>query len=170
MTLQIRRETSADHRAVSVLNEAAFGSDQESRLVEKLREQGFSRVSLIAAVNARIVGHILFSTLRIETDSGPREALSLAPMCVEPDYQRLGIGSALVRRGLDDCRQSGHEIVLVLGHPAFYSRFGFSSTLAETLHSPFGGGDAWMACELVPRALVGVVGRVVYPPPFFELE
>jgi putative acetyltransferase len=84
-------------------------------------------------------------------------------------HRRHEIGSELVRRGLEVCRAQGHAIVIVLGHPDFYPRFGFSTELARPLESPFGGGEAWMAVELVPGALAGVKGRVEYPPPFSEV-
>jgi putative acetyltransferase len=89
-------------------------------------------------------------------------------MAVLPEFQRKGIGSALVRGGLEVCRAKGHGIVVVLCHPDFYPRFGFSSKLAERLDSPYGGGPSHMATELVPGALEGVVGRVAYSPPFGE--
>ena len=69
-------------------------------------------------------------------------------------------------RRFEACRKKGHKIVVVLGHTEFYPRFGFSAELAQPLESPFGGGEAWMAMELVSGALAGVEGRVEYPPPF----
>jgi putative acetyltransferase len=92
--------------------------------------------------------------------------LSLAPMAVLPSHQRQGIGTRLVEDGLQLCRDAGHQIVIVLGHPTFYPRFGFSPKLAEPLTSPFCGGESWMAMELLPGALAGIVGTVDYPPPF----
>lgn len=131
--------------------------------------RGFVRLSLVAEVGGQIVGHILFSAVTIHTETGVIEALALAPMAVLPMHQRRGIGSKLVEEGLRACRDAGHKIVLVLGHPAFYPRFGFSAKLAEPLSSPFGGGEAWMAVELVPGALAGVAGRVEWPGPFSSL-
>jgi putative acetyltransferase len=87
-------------------------------------------------------------------------------MAVLPEFQNQGIGSALVRRGLDVCKEQGHQIVIVVGHPPFYPRFGFSSKLAAHLDSLFSGRESFMALELVPGALNHVSGRVVYPPPF----
>ncbi len=94
------------------------------------------------------------------------DALSLAPMAVLPSHQRQGIGSRLVEAGLEACREKSCNIIVVLGHTEFYPRFGFSAELAQPLKSPFGGGDAWMAMELVPGVLAGVEGRVQYPAPF----
>jgi predicted N-acetyltransferase YhbS len=166
MTPTIRPETAADHEAVRHVNRLAFGQDDEARIVDALRNGGHSRVSLVAEVESRVVGHILFSDLPILTDNNTVPALSLAPMAVLPEFQRKGVGSALVRKGLEVCRGTGHRIVVVLGHPAFYPRFGFSAKLAEPLTSPFGGRAAWMALDLVPGALAGVSGWVRYPPPF----
>jgi putative acetyltransferase len=127
---------------------------------------GHVRASLVAEKGQLVVGHILFSDLPITTVAGTVPALALAPMAVLPELHRQGIGSALVRRGLEACRQQGHRVVVVLGHSQFYPRFGFSPKLAAHLESPFSGSDSFMAMELVPGALDGVVGRVQYPPPF----
>lgn len=165
MPLSSRPESPTDHEAIRQVNRLAFGQDEEARLVDALRDGGYVQVSLVAERDEQIVGHVLFSDLPIITDSGTVPALALAPMAVVPKFQRQGIGSELVRRGLNVCREQGHRIVIVLGHPEFYPRFGFSSDLARPLQSPF-SGEAWMATELVPRALDGVAGRVEYPPPF----
>jgi putative acetyltransferase len=169
MSVLIRLETAADHEAIRQVNRLAFGQDDEARLVDALRDGGYVRVSLVAEQAGRVVGHLLFSDLPINTEADIVPALALAPMAVVPEFQNQGIGSALVRRGLEVCREQGHRIVAVLGHRQFYPRFGFSPKLASALASPFGGGDSWMALELVPKALKGVVGRVVYPPPFGPL-
>jgi putative acetyltransferase len=169
MTLLIREETDRDHEAVRLVNRLAFGKDAEARLVDALRDGGFSRVSLVAEQDGQVVGHILFSDLSNVTASGTVAALALAPMAVLPGFQRQGIGSALVRRGLEVCRERGHRIVVVLGHADFYPRFGFSAKLAARLESPYGGGPSHMAAELVPGALDGVAGKVVYSPPFRDL-
>jgi putative acetyltransferase len=164
----IRRERSADRAAIREVNRLTFGQEDEARLVDDLRDGGYVRVSLVAEEAGRIVGHILFSDLAIETTRGIVRALALAPMVVHPERQRRGIGSALVREGLRACTEGGHRIVLVVGHPEFYPRFGSSAKLAERLVAPF-SGPAFMAWELVPGALEGVEGKVRYPTPFGEL-
>ena len=166
MSIIIRPETTADHEAIRHVNRLAFSQDEEARLVDALREGGFVRVSLVAEKEGQVVGHILFSDLPIITGDGTVAALALAPMAVLPELQRQGIGSALVQSGLATCRLQSHRIVVVLGHAHFYPRFGFSPKLAAHLESPFSGSDSFMALELVPGALDGVVGRVQYPPPF----
>lgn len=165
MTLVIRPEAPRDLEAVRLVNRLAFGQDDEARLVDGLRDGGFVRLSLVAEREGGIVGHILFSDLPILADDETIPALALAPLAVLPEFQRRGIGSKLVDRGLDLCRQQGHRLVIVLGHPEFYRRFGFSSESARPLVSPF-SGDAWMAMELVKGALDEVAGTVAYPPPF----
>jgi predicted N-acetyltransferase YhbS len=166
MKVTIRSETSADHEAIRHVNRLAFGQDAEARLVDALRDEGYVRVSLVAERAGQIVGHILFSDLPILTGARTVPALALAPMSVLSEFQNQGIGSALVRCGLEKCRQQGHKIVVVLGHPHFYQRFGFSPKLATHLDSPFSGKDSFMAMELVPEALYGMAGRVQYAPPF----
>jgi putative acetyltransferase len=110
-------------------------------------------VSLVAKLDEGIVGHIRFSQLSIKSPQGIIEACSLAPMAVRPDRQRLGIGHQLVQSGLKACQTQGFRIEVVLGHPDYYSRFGFNAELARPLPNRFGAGEAWME------------GQVEYPPP-----
>ena len=168
--ITIRQEVESDRQAIWKVNRSAFEYDDEANLVDALRDGRYVEVSLVAEKDGEIVGHILFSRLPIITNVGMVDAVSLAPMAVLPGHQRQGIGSQLVQAGLEVCREQGHKIVVVLGHPAYYPRFGFSAELARSLENPFGGGDAWMALELVSGAAAGVEGRVEYPPPFGMFE
>lgn len=167
--MNIRPENPTDVVAVHEINRLAFGQEAEASLVDELRDGGYARVSLVAEIDGQIVGHILFSDLSIVAPDRAIPALALAPMAVIPACQRQGIGSQLVRVGLTACQAQGHQIVIVLGHPHFYPRFGFSSELAKPLASPF-SGDAWMALELSPGALTGITGTVQYAPPFMSLK
>ncbi|MFY9254175.1 MAG: N-acetyltransferase [Fuerstiella sp.] len=169
-TVLIRPELPTDQDAISNVNQLAFGSDAEANLVDALRDIGYVELSLVAEIAGKIVGHILFSRVLISGTTGVVESLSLAPMAVLPEFQRQRIGTKLLTVGLATCRATGHNIVLVLGHPAFYPKFGFSVELARPLESRFGGGEAWMALELVPKALDGVEGRVEYSLPFGGFE
>jgi len=161
----IRERQPADDAAIRRLNDQAFSGSYESRLVEDLRAAKLAAVELVATEGTAIVGHILFSQLAVTLGAKAVPALTLAPMSVRPDRQRLGIGSALVRAGLDLARRREWHAVIVLGHPDYYPRFGFSAELARPIKAPF-SGDAFMALELMPGALPGGDGLVVYPPAF----
>jgi len=165
MRIEIREETMTDQAAIREVNRLAFDRDDEACLVDALRDGGYVRVSLVAEVEGEVVGHILFTDLPIDVEGEIVGALALAPMAVVPSHQGHGIGSMLIQEGLRACAEAGHRIVVVLGHPEFYPRFGFSTKRAEPLESPF-SGEAFMALELVPGALDGVEGKVRYPPPF----
>ena len=161
----IREEEPADHDQIESVNRTAFDGDLEAKLVNRLLSERLVIASLVAVQDDQIVGHILFSGVVIETEHGAVNAVSLAPMAVLPECQRQGIGSELLRRGLQACRERGKWIVIVLGDPKFYTRFGFSVEMARWLQSPY-SGDSWMAIELVPGALDGVSGIVRYPEAF----
>ena len=171
--IDIRPENAGDRGAVDEVNRLAFGGDDEMRLVQALRRStGFiPDLSLVAEKEGQVVGHILFSPIAIETQQGEVAALSLAPMAVLPQLQRQGIGSELVRHGLEQCSRLEHRIVIVIGHPDFYPRFGFDSARAKGLESPFEVPDeAFMAVELFPGSLEGIDGTITYPPEFNEVS
>jgi len=167
--ITIRPETPEDHAAIREVNLLAFGQEDEARLVENLRRSAdfVPQLSLVAIDTGQVVGHILFSVVAIETKEGAVPALALAPMAVRPELQNQGIGSELARDGLERCRSLGHRIVVVVGHPTYYPRFGFSPARARGLEAPFPVPDeAFLALELVPGALDGVAGVVRYPAAF----
>ena len=163
--VSIRPERTTDHGMIRQVNEAAFNGVEEADLVESLRRDGLVLLSLVAELNDRIVGHILFSRMAIDSQSGAIEAVALAPMAVLPEHQREGIGGKLIQRGLDRLRHLGEQIVIVVGHPEYYPRFGFSAGEARGLESPF-PSDAFMTLELRDGALDGIRGRVRYPAAF----
>ena len=170
--IEIRAETPSDHDAVFTLLCSAFGRENEAILVQKLRAApDFDPdLSLVADYDGVIAGHILFSPIAIETKDGSSPALALAPLAVVPDLQRQGIGDQLVRHGLERCRNRGHGVVVVLGDPAYYTRFGFSPAGARHIKSPFPAPEeAFMVLELVPGALSGIAGMVRYPAPFYSV-
>ena len=167
-SVNIRIEDSESFEECSVIrtvNEAAFGGLDEADLVDRLRADGYALISLVAEVDTGIVGHIMFSRMWIRTPTGLASAVALAPMAVLPEHQRKGIGGRLVRYGLELLRGRGEKIAIVVGHPDYYPRFGFSTDRAKFLRSPF-PSEAFMAMELSMGALDGIQGSVVYPPPF----
>jgi putative acetyltransferase len=163
--LQIVTATPDRYAAIAELNRAAFGSNAEGALVSRLRDNGLVLAERIALDVDEVVGHIVFSGLSVEIEGRAVRAAALAPMAVHPDRQRNGIGSRLVQDGLAVLRSIGCEAVIVLGHPDYYPRFGFSAALTEGLTAPF-RGKAFMALELIPGTVDGHTGSVTYPDAF----
>ena len=174
-----RPEQPADEAGITEVLNRAFGQPAEAELVAKIRaSDGFDNALSLVAVTIddddhpeSIVGYILHSPVHIERDDGGRvPALSLAPMAVLPEHQNQGIGSQLVRVGLDAARTAGHRIVIVLGHEEYYPRFGFERASTFGLRPPFDAPDAaFMALALQPGALTDVSGTVRYPPAFDDV-
>lgn len=163
--MQIRMECSGDRDAVFAVNAQAFGQEDEARLVDALRDGGFARISLVAEIDGSVVGHILFSDMAVVGKSERIAALALAPLAVRPEFQRQGIGSALVRRGLELCREQTHRAVIVLGHPNYYPKFGFTAAAASRVEAPF-SGDSFMALAFDATPGWELSGKAVYAPPF----
>lgn len=154
----------AERLVIHAVNEAAFGGSEEADLVDKLRDDQ-ALISLVAECEPGIIGHVLFSRIWIRTPSRLVPAVALAPVAVLPEHQRKGIGQRLIEHGLELLKNQGERIVIVVGHPGYYPRFGFSSAKAMALESPF-PREAFMALELVEDALEDVHGTVIYPPAF----
>ena len=167
--LTVRPEKAEDIGAIRKLNKKAFKGNDESKLIDAIRgSDGFiPGLSLAAEKDGKIVGHILFSPVKIKGPAGAAPALALAPMAVLPAFQNQGIGTELVKRGLEECRKLGHKIVVVVGHAGYYPRFGFVKAGEKGLQLPFEAPEEiFMALELVPGALDEVKGTVEYPPAF----
>jgi len=163
----VRAETPEDHAAVRRVNELAFARAGEADLVDALRAGAAPRVSLVAEEGGRVVGHILFSPVTVESGAGDWGAMALAPMAVLPERQGRGVGSALVREGLKECLRLGHEVVFVLGHADYYPRFGFRPAARAGLGCEYPVPEEnFMVAELSPGALAGRTGLVRYAPEF----
>jgi len=166
-SVHIRTEDSGnlgERSTIRAVNEAAFGGSGEADLVDELRDE-HALLSLVAELDGAIVGHILFSRMSVRASAALVSAVALAPLAVHPDHQHKGIGGRLVRHGLELLRARGEKIVIVVGHPGYYPRFGFSTGKAKLLEGPF-PSEAFMALELSEGALDGIQGPVVYPPAF----
>lgn len=165
--LTIRPEQTGDAAAVREVNTRAFGRASEADLVDLLRQRGGTTLSLVGVIQGRVVGHVLFTPVTIESPHSRLPALGLGPVAVLPEFQKRGIGSSLIRAGLEQCRQAGHEIVVVLGHPEYYPRFGFGPSLAYGVRFEQDvPEEAFMLLELRPGALAGQGGVVKYRPEF----
>jgi putative acetyltransferase len=162
----IRIEEPKDWPAVHAVNVSAFETPAEANLVDMLRKEAYPVVSLVAEDNEAIVGHIMFSPVSLSGHAGLK-IMGIGPMAVAPEHQRKGIGSALVRVGLERCKQLGFGAVIVLGHPEYYPRFGFSPSIR------FGIGceykvpeDVFMVMELQPGYLRNATGTIKYHAAF----
>ncbi|WP_129793757.1 GNAT family N-acetyltransferase [Sphingosinicella sp. CPCC 101087] len=160
---RIRPERPGDEAAIASVIERAFGRPDEARLVERLRADGDSVVSLVAEAEGELAGHVLLSRM-----SAPFRALGLGPVSVAPERQRSGVGAALIGDALALARSGGWDAAFVLGDPAYYGRFGFRADLAACFASPY-AGPYLMLLPLAPP-LPAAGGRIDYPPAFAGLE
>jgi putative acetyltransferase len=164
--MNIRRETSNDVPKIRIINMTAFGSRTEADIVDVLRSNGPRAISLVAAEDATLLGHIMFSPVDVP-EAPDLQAMALGPMAVTPERQRTGVGSALVRAGLEECRRAGAAAVFVVGHPSYYPRFGFAMASTLGFRCEFDvADDAFMVSELAPGALLGRSGVVHFHKAF----
>lgn len=164
----IRPEHPDDAAAIFAVHRAAFPTEDEARLVDALRVAGHAAISLVAEAEGQVVGHIVFSPVSV-VGAADKRGLGLAPVAVVPGHQRCGIGSALIREGLSSCCQAGYDFVVVLGHPEYYSRFGFRRASEVGLGNEYGADEAFMVLELAPGGLPPA-GLVEYGPEFRPWE
>jgi putative acetyltransferase len=164
--MHIRSERREDAPRIHDLHRAAFGSTLEGDIVDALRAAGVSLVSLVAVNDGEIVGHIQFSPVTL-TDADDLQLVALGPLAALPDRQRRGIGSALVNSGIEECRRRGVQAVFVVGHAAYYPRFGFVQAVRFGISCEFNvADDVFMVLELVEGSLRGRAGVVRFHAAF----
>ena len=166
--ITIRPEQPDDFAAVRTINEAAFGEPSEATIVDSLRNTCPDVVSLVAVEDDRILGHIFFSPVLVSGGDKVTEGMGLAPMAVLPERQRQGIGSMMVEAGIDAIRALGCPFVIVLGHPEYYPRFGFTPASSRGLLSQWDGvpDEAFMVLVLDESGMAGVSGTARYRDEF----
>ncbi|HEU4888513.1 MAG TPA: N-acetyltransferase [Thermoanaerobaculia bacterium] len=168
--MNIRPERSEDIASIHEVNEQAFGRAGEADLVDALRKQATPFLSIVAEEDGKVVGHICFSPVTIEhSDGSTVKIIGLAPMAVAPGRQNQGIGSQLVRSGLEECRRAGFSAVVVLGHSEYYPRFGFRPASTAGLRSEYDVPDpVFMLLEFSSGNDLSGVAR--YHPAFAAVE
>ena len=167
--MNVRAERPEDRAAVRAVNLAAFDTAAEANLVDALRDQARPIISFVAEVDARVIGHIMFSPVTMDGHPELR-LMGLAPMAVSPKHQNRGIGTALVRAGLQRCGELGFAAVVVLGHPGYYPRFGFQSSVRFGITCEYDPpAEAFMVVELQPGYLHGATGTVRYHEAFRDV-
>jgi putative acetyltransferase len=165
--LLIRDETPRDVGQVRMINIAAFDRPDEADLVDALRANCPEIVSLVAELDGRVVGHILFSPVTLPSGERTIRGMGLAPMAVLPEHQRDGIGARLVEESLAHLEQSSCPFVIVLGHPGYYPRFGFERASVHGIACQWEVPDeAFMVRILDPAAMAGAAGIARYRPEF----
>ncbi len=164
--MRIRWELPTEHEAIRHVNRQAFGREDEGVLVDALREQGALICSLVAEVDGLVAGHVLFSPATLDDEGDLTRVAALGPVAVLPEYQRQGLGDAMIRAGLAICGEQGYGIAAVLGHPTYYPRFGFRPSRPLGIRWEHGADGAFMVMELRPGALAGARGVIRYRPEF----
>lgn len=170
--MTIRPEAPADFKTIEALNIAAFKGDAEAILVNMLRinKRYTQGMSLVHEQDGLINGHILFSDLPLKSPQKQCKAAALAPLAVLPDYQKKGIGSALIKKGLENLKKLNYEAVVVLGSPGYYGRFGFRPELAKDIECAYSGPHL-MGLELAEGALKNLgKAKAFYAREFENLE
>lgn len=163
----IRPEQKEDKAAIRAVNNAAFGRPGEGQLVDLLRTAGAITLSLVAEKAGRVVGHILFSPARIEGAARPIDVIALVPVAVLPEHQGKGIGGQLIRAGLEQLKASGHDAVILIGHPTYYPRFGFVPAPPLGIACEFDVSDeTFMLYQLRPGSLQDIQGTAYFHDAF----
>ena len=168
MAAEIRKEFSGDYETIRDVHIRAFGGDSEANLVELLRDRKKALIALVALIDDRVVGHIMFSPVAVAEAPENFRGIGLAPVSVLPQFQNQGIGSKLVHAGLVECRQDSYDAVFVLGHTKYYPRFGFRRAKDFGLDNEYKAENAFMVMELKPEVLGNINGLVKYAPEFRE--
>jgi putative acetyltransferase len=168
--ITIRPEAHSDHASIRRVVEAAFPTRLEADLVDLLRDRGKLLVSLVATFDGGVAGHVAFSPVCVErAGTIVARGAGLAPLAVAPEFERRGIGSALCIRGVEACAGLDMPFVVVLGEPAYYSRFAFRPASSFTLDNEYGAGDAFLALPLRADGIPHGGGLVRYSSEFAEL-
>ncbi|AFY34960.1 GNAT family N-acetyltransferase [Calothrix sp. PCC 7507] len=168
--MNIRCETLLDYPAIAEANILAFKQENEAKLVEEIRNSDcyIPELSLVAEIAGAVVGHILFSYIDLVGEE-TLQVLALAPLAIHPQFQRQGIGSALIAAGLEKADIRGEAIVIVLGHPQFYTRFGFEPSVRYEIESPFPVPDDVFMVKPLQSYQPKYKGKVIYPPAFGDV-
>jgi len=167
--LYIRQSTGSELKEILNIHNQAFGKDKGSviaKLVDDLLkdETAIPILSLVAVEKNKLIGHILFTKALVTKTENSISARILAPLAILPNEQKKGIGVKLINEGLKMLKESGTELVFVLGHPAYYPRCGFipagEQGFQAPYHIPEEHAEAWMVQELKDDILKNNSGKI----------
>ena len=168
MSIEIREECHDDIAAVHDLNRQAFGQDQESNIVDVLRANEAALLSLVATVDDRVVGHIMYSPAVVGDNI---TGAALGPMAVLPEYQRQRIGSKLIKAGNRKLKDAGCPFIVVVGHADYYPRFGFRPASKHRIKCEWDVPDnAFMLLVLDQAKMESVSGLAKYRHEFSSIS
>jgi putative acetyltransferase len=164
----IRNERPDDIKGIWKINSEAFESELEAKLVNTLRNSDTPYVSLVYEENNELMGHILFTRVELAGDTSGLRIMGLGPMAVAPKFQTKGIGSSLVKVGIQHLKSEGYDAIVVLGHPNYYPRFGFEDASKYGIESQWEEvpGEAFMVLELKNKGLKGKQGTIKFNEAF----
>jgi predicted N-acetyltransferase YhbS len=167
--LKIRRSTESDRSAITAIHLSAFGQEQGQEIVELVKGllgdvTAKPLLSLVVETEGKLVGHVLFTSAKLQPEGQEVSIRILAPLAISSDFQGQGIGGVLIREGLKQLAQSGVDLVFVLGHPGYYPKFGFQTAGVLGFEAPYPipseHADAWMVQEMKAGIIGSVKGRI----------
>ena len=175
MTITIRLENEKDYRRVEEVTRSAFGYPEriqrgqigcpyEHWMVNELRKRdGILSLSLVAVVDGNIVGHIICSKAEVRASNGVTPVLNFGPLSVLPEYQRNGVGKALITEMIEEAKRLGYGAILFFGRPEYYPQFGFKEASSFGITDSEGYNfPAFMGMELIPNYLANAFGGKYY--------
>lgn len=168
--IKIRSEETKDYSDIFQVNSLTFGRENEAELIEKIRnsDRYIPELSLVAELNNQVVGHIMFSYINL-LNTEATKVLALAPVAVLPEYQNRAIGTLLITTGLEIAEKIRVPMVIALGNPQFYNRFGFKPAINYGIQSPFDVEDEYFMVKFFKSDRKIYKGKVIYPSAFQDV-
>lgn len=163
--MEIRRSNESEKAEIEIIHTKAFGEEKGPEIAELVNglfddETAMPLLSLVAVEKGQLVGHILFTKAVFAKTDKPVSIQLLAPLAVLPDVQTKGVGSKLIKEGLNQLKNAGVELVFVLGHPDYYPRCGFTTAGVLGFEAPYPIPDEHAGAWMVQALKDGIIGNV----------
>lgn len=163
--MEIRKSNELEGTQIEKIHIATFGKEKGQVIADLVKDlfadnTAMPFLSLVAVENDQLIGHILYTKVEIIQAEVPVSAQILAPLAVLPDKQKMGVGSKLINKGLEQLKKSGMELVFVLGHPGYYPRCGFTPAGELGFEAPYPIPEEHAAAWMVQQLKEGIIGSV----------